>query len=92
MKIFLQAQCRFRNCTSPLTIKFSVKSCTEETRFFWDENANNKFDVTMGSFIGSEYVKLVGIDIQPCLKNILYKTNFGLCWDDELVLSKNLIH
>ena len=43
----------------------------------------------MGSFDGAEICELVGLSIQSNLENILPKTNFGLYWDDGLILSRN---
>ena len=44
----------------------------------------------MGSFDGAEICELVGLYIQSNLENILSKTNFGLYWDDGLILLRNL--
>ena len=44
----------------------------------------------MGSFDGAEICELVGLSIQSNLENILPKTNFGLYWDDGLILLRNL--
>ena len=44
----------------------------------------------MGSFDGSEICELVRLYIQSNLENILPKTNFGLYWDDCLILLRNL--
>ena len=44
----------------------------------------------MGSFDGAEICELVGLYIQSNLENILPKTNFGLYWDDGLILLRNL--
>ena len=44
----------------------------------------------MGSFDDAEIYELVGLSIQSNLENILPKTNFGLYWDDGLILLRNL--
>ena len=54
------------------------------------KSAESCFDVIMGSFDGAEICKLIGLYIQSNLENILPKTNFGLYWDDGLILLRNL--
>ena len=53
-------------------------------------NQQKAADVTMDSFEGAKICDLVGLYIQSNLENILLKTNFGLCWDDGLILFRNL--
>ena len=40
----------------------------------------------MGSFDGAVMCELVGLYIQSNLEKILLKTNFGLYWDDGLII------
>ena len=72
-----------------------IMHCRKSLPFFGNETWKKKstescFDVTMGSFDGTEICELVGLYIQSNLKNILPKTNFGLYRDDGLILLRNL--
>ena len=66
------------------------------TKFFGNETWKKKateicFGVTMGSFDGgAEISKLLRLYIRSNLENILPKSNFGLHWDDGLILIKTL--
>ena len=68
--------------------------CRKSLLFFGNETwtkkwAKGSFGITMGSFYGAEIYELVGLYIQSNLENILPRTNFGLYWDDGLILSRN---
>ena len=52
--------------------------------------ADSCFDVTIGSFDGTEICELVRLYVQSKLENILPESNFGLYRDDGLPLLKNL--
>ena len=69
--------------------------CQKSLLLCHNETSKNKstescFDVTMGSFDGVKISEIVTLYIQSNLENIIHKTNFGLYWDDGLILLRNL--
>ena len=54
------------------------------------KNTDSCFDVTMGSYDGTEICELVGIYVLFLLANIIDRNNSGLYLDDGLILLRNV--
>ena len=54
------------------------------------KNTDSSFDVTTGSYDGTESCELVGIYLLFVLANIIDKNNSGLYRDDGVILLRNV--
>ena len=71
-------------------IKYARKSLRSNNEKPWiKKDGNSLFDVTMGSFDGTEVWKLVGLFILNYLDSKFGKENIGLYRDDGLAIMKN---
>ena len=71
-----------------------IKHCRKSLLYVNNEpwkkkNTESCFNVTMGSYDGTEICELVGIYIQSKLAKLIDKKNLGLYRDDRLILLKN---
>ena len=69
--------------------------CRKSLLFFGNKTWKKKLresclDVNMDSFESAETCELERLCIQSNVEVILPKTNFGLSWDDKLILLRNL--
>ena len=72
----------------------TIKHCRQSLLFYnnepWNKKEHNSsFDVTMGSYDGTELCELIGIYIQALLESTLEKDLMGLYWHNGIIILSN---